>query len=456
MVSPALRRLALLAVVAPGALAAGALLPLSAFAPKPLLLPLLVATVGVIVISDARPEAGMALAFPLLTLSPGVAGPLAWLPGAGLVGALAVLAVLRGTPEGSRRPVSVLSVALLAYSAVVVLGVLWTPDPSDALPIIRNTTVGLLLFAVLATQMRTPAQIRCVLTGVCAATVLPSALALQQRVSGIPTGFGRLDATGTVVARATAGFGHPNQLAGLLLLLLPFVLAAVVMLPRARLLWIVVVGMSVAAVLATGSRGGVLAMGVLPAVVLAQRRASALASLVALAVAASGAVVYVVSTSFPHGMGSALEGRVDIWQVAAHVWAQRPLFGGGTGSFPHSYASAGYVGKMYLPDSLQVPPPHGHNLALQVMSENGFVGLAALIAVTAAATATAATVLAGRSDWVKPLAPAAVAMLLAMFVQNQVDFTLLENNATVLFALLGLLLGAAHTSEVAACSTQPN
>lgn len=238
---------------------------------------------------------------------------------------------------------------------------------------------------------------------------LTSAVAVQQVVQGVPTGFcrGAIDGSNDIcgpdaMIRATGTFSNPNLLAAYLLLLLPIAAAG---LTRADISGLLVraglVVMGYAAVVLTGSRGGVLAALASLAVFVFLRRLQpgkhATAERPARwlvpvgGVVAVGALLVALATR-----GGEVGVRGNVWSAGVRIMAHHPL-GVGPGR-AGVYLSAAVPG----PEVYQ----HAHNLWLNYGIEDGVIGLCAVAAisviglwaavsatragsVTAAATATA-------------------------------------------------------------------
>jgi len=66
--------------------------------------------------------------------------------------------------------------------------------------------------------------------------------------------------------------------------------------------------------------------------------------------------------------------RLEWYRNTLRLIAQRPVFGAGTGGFPHAYAG-------FVTDPQAVKPAHPHNQFLLTATETGVIGLGALLAV---------------------------------------------------------------------------
>jgi O-antigen ligase len=141
-------------------------------------------------------------------------------------------------------------------------------------------------------------------------------------------------------------------------------------------------------------------------------------------------------------LGSLLSGarnpyddRPAIWRAAVGLWSERPALGVGPGGYPVLAARDG-------PLSVSAPL-HAHSLLLTVGSEQGLVGLAALLGVIAAAVRSVARARTAGGPGEEVLAGAAAA-LTALLGQGLVDYPLRNPVlATLVWLLVGLLAAAA-------------
>jgi O-Antigen ligase len=207
------------------------------------------------------------------------------------------------------------------------------------------------------------------------AVAVAGATAARQAAGGIPTGFcrGALDGSADVcgpdaLVRAVGTFSNPNLLAAFLVLLLPVAAAGAAALTdrHARLAAAAVVALGYAAVLLTGSRGGIIAaVAGMAAFALVRARGPRLRiALAAAAVATAAAVLIAAGLSF--GV------RADVWTAAVRLVVDNPL-GVGPGR-------AGALLDAAVPGEEAFQ--HAHNLWLNWAVEAGLPGLAAALTVT--------------------------------------------------------------------------
>ena len=300
-----------------------------------------------------------------------------------------------------------------------------------------------------ALSLRSWSDLTCALLGTSGAAVLAGGLASLQHVLGTSSQSGFITSTGNLVGRVTGGFGNPNLLAGFLVVLVPLTFAAAVVDRRWRIVHLVGLVLALGGIYASFSRGALLAVAVLPFLVLRGRRLLLLAPVALLAL--GFAVPSVLSERFALGddNGAEIAGRRDIWSTASAIWGERPLLGTGLGGFAGEYAAVRVTGKQFLADTRFEPPPHAHNLPLQLLAEQGLVGFAAFGAVAATTVSAAVRLRRAADRRVAVLGAGMLGALGGLFVHNLFDVTLLENAGVQLWGVFGLLsaLVSLHRSE---------
>ncbi len=188
-------------------------------------------------------------------------------------------------------------------------------------------------------------------------------------------------ATGVVIVLFRDRFAD-NELAGIMLLFLPLavVLAGSRALPRSRRLQAGLLTLLFAGtLLATGSRGGLLAMLATGGLVLiAERRwrLLLLGLVITGAWAASGPIDWLIYDGKVQGLtlDSLLTGRPEIWRRSMHAVADFSWTGIGIGSFP------AIVPALYYPPGTR-PLEDAHSLPIQTALDLGVFGLLAMTAI---------------------------------------------------------------------------
>jgi O-antigen ligase len=156
---------------------------------------------------------------------------------------------------------------------------------------------------------------------------------------------------------------------------------------RARLLWASAALTCVAGTVAIGSRGGILSMVVILGMVALRSRlsvpaAAKLLAVVALLVALAGAVS--IGHRFAERTDPYRYDRPRLWRTAIQTWTEAPLAGLGPGMYEHRATRHNF------PQELAVfryskQPRSAHSQPLQVLAEQGLIGMIALAAVVLAA-----------------------------------------------------------------------
>jgi O-antigen ligase len=443
------------AAAALGAILAGALLgglyPQVAYRFGPAVLPSVLLLGVLLVITLQRPVWGIVVALlllPLGNLGFGFGPP--WLLGTAWAGLLLLMAVLSGPAASggdsqTRHRALPLTRAFLLLLVVTVIGWVVTDEAETAVPVTRALITGGCLFWAMLVFVRRPEDLRLILIGFAGGAFLVGGYAVIQYLGGeASTGF--FTSGGTLISRVSAGFGQPNQLGGFLVLALPFVLAGALA-SRRRLPWLVVVVVASFGVYASFSRGALVALAIVPLVFLGGRRLLLAAPVLVLLVVFATPDLVRERFATVTESGSEAATRSDFYETAVDIWQRSPFLGVGPGGFPAAYAEARVAGKGFVPATLFQPPPHAHNLALQLLSEQGLLGLLVFTAVVVLAIRAALVLRRSRDRVVSLVGTAVLASLAAFLVHNMVDVTLLETTAIYFWAVLGV--AAAGTGIVA-------
>lgn len=270
------------------------------------------------------------------------------------------------------------ALALLAYVAFAAVSIAWASDTSVTMRGLRTLSQLFLLSVMAANVFTTWARLARMLDVLLAGTAVLGVLTLVQLAPG--------------AGRATLSYGEqvfqPNALAAALAI--P-ALAALALRARTgplgawRLAALVPI---VPALIATGSRGGMLSLGVGIAILaccrprLGMRTAGALAAM--LLVAAFVLPADVVTRAEERWAGAAedrLSGRLDIWRVGIAMVADRPLQG--TGFFGFRDAFYEYMLETPVDPHFALIHSRGnraaHNVYLATVAELGLAGGALLV-----------------------------------------------------------------------------
>ncbi len=435
------RAAVLAALPVAGAVLLGALYPYTAGL-SPVLLPAALAAVALAAVSLTRPEIGIAAALLFLPLGRlGLTGHPPWLLPAVWSAWLFLLALRPSVAEAHtkrRLPRGGVPVILFLLAGLVAFGV--AADARPGFPILRTDVTGLMLFFAIARMVRTRAHVMWVLGGGVASAAVVSGAALFNLYTGRTGGVGFLTSTGDLVSRLTVGtFTQPNSLGGFLVLLAPFALGAALAAQRRRLLALGALVIICLGIYETFSRGALLGLAAVPFVFLRGRRLLAVVpfACVALLVVTPGLVGERFATA--NQSGGDLATRQDFWNAGLSIWQVHPIVGVGLGGFPAAYAQARLPGKQFLPDSVFEPPPHAHDLFIQMLAEEGVLGLLALLTVMGVAVRMALALRGNGERWIRVVATAMLAALVAFLIHNIFDVTLIQETGIDFWAMLGVL-----------------
>jgi O-antigen ligase len=273
-----------------------------------------------------------------------------------------------------------LAVALIMWAFA---STLWAPDLVRARSRALTLLLSLVLVFVVFGAIRNPRHARWLVHGYIAGAVLSAVVGL---VAPAPDP--------DAASRLSGGIGDPNELA---LVLVPGLALAFFALRGARSTlerwWLAASATAMAfALLETGSRGGLIALGVAFTVALILGGRERTRVLTALLGFAALAVVYFAFAAPPElrshvadfttGGGS---GRTDLWAIARQVAADHPVLGVGIGNF--EAVEAEYASRTDLPSiELVIDEPHVvHNTYLELLAELGVVGFTCFIALVGGA-----------------------------------------------------------------------
>jgi O-antigen ligase len=268
--------------------------------------------------------------------------------------------------------------SLVSLAAWLSLSVLWARDAQVAWQALRPWLTAIAAVVIVASTIRSPGQLRLVLAGFVFGGLVSIVIGLlgagphQSPGLGFPT---------PPSNRFTGAEGNPNDLAAQLLPAI--VLAAGLAIVCARLLTrgmaIVALAALTAAFVATQSRGGLVAAGVvvLAGLVIYQRsrRQMALALVLAIAVAGATLALNPAALNRVTTINDGGNGRSTLWLVAWRMAKHYQPEGVGLDNF--RVVAPSYVrqpGALRYVD--QIDSPHiVHNTYLQLLAETGFVGL---------------------------------------------------------------------------------
>jgi O-antigen ligase len=432
-----------------------ALWPLTAYALSPLVLPATCALLAAVLVVLRRPEYGVAGALvltPFLDLGLEIPGlgvslvsPLNLILPA-LVGLVLAYGVLlsrgeRESPE-SRR----LLLAVFVFVAAILLATANAIDVSASISKAVFLLTAAMLFLATTQICRERSQLMVVVAGALVGLTIASSQGLVQNYSGVfSEGF---ESNGSIVGRVQGSFEHPNLFGGYIASLIP--LASVIAFNRhfhPPIRWISVAALFLAlpALYLSYSRASIVAV-VLGAIVWLAflRPRTAVLIAVTVAVASLALAPAALKERFDPERGqNDLSERVDLWKAAGEIYADHPLLGVGPNNFPDAYAELpprpGFspYHRLQLEDK-PVPPPHAHNLYLNVLAEEGAVGAIALLLLLIAAISVVYRGCHVRDPAGRWICIGIGVGLMTLLANSFVNATLFTEPALPLFALLGV------------------
>jgi O-antigen ligase len=398
-----------------------------------------------------RPSAGLAalIVSDPFSLSYYVHGTALTLPKAVLVGVTVGLCLRRAFKPGAT--LWLLLGAQLAFIATMLLGSLHAFSHAAAMrETLKAAQYALTLVVAYVAYRSDPDEMRLrqAFAGVVSIVAL---LAVSEEFTGA------IESTmihGHVFARIAGPLEGPNQLAAFLGVLLPIVLAFAV-LRTPLILERVALALGTAACLLTISRGGIAALGVAAALLLALRYRPEASRAIAIGTGALFAVVLGLAVlefaGILHGGALAIFGgtgdryngglgsRPDLWHGAYAMWRSHPLFGVGPGNFElliSKYAAGVHT--------------HANGIYFQTLAEQGLVGALALFAVIAA------SILPFAKRLREPLALGACVAAVAMAFHQIVDCLWIYPKVGVVFWIVLAAATASVDSLVIEASTRRN
>jgi O-antigen ligase len=343
-------------------------------------------------------------------------------------------------------------IAAAAIAAWALLSMAWTFRPRLGSDIFFGWIATVAIALVISTTLTDRRSLRWAATAFVVGAVISVAVGLVGGAVHAPA-----DGTAAAAARVVGGSGDPNFLAAGIVpaIVLAFALAAGTRHPVARVAVLPVAAFLTVGLIASQSRGGLVAalVAALAALVLAKRRRGWVA-MGLLWVAGAAAAWYVADPVAWERLSDFNEssGRGELWNVAWRMWQDHPVAGVGLQGFLDAsgdYARA--LGPLKYAEFITEQPHVVHNSVLELLAETGIVGLGLFLAVVAISLscahqaarrfeqiADAAMVSLSKAVIVSVLA----SLTAAMFISSETD-----RRIWVLLALGPALLAAARRAE---------
>lgn len=302
-----------------------------------------------------------------------------------------------------------LTLFLAAYAFVVFASSIWASDLALADDRITETVKNLLIYLLAASLAVSWKALWRALTAIAFAAAAIATVSVAQIVTGELlgelAGFARIK-IGNIYGdlsdlRAAGPVGDPNYYGQILVMVLPVAVYIAWAETRKwhRLAWAAAAAAIAAGVLVTYSRGAMLALAMMTAIVMIARRmpiariASATVAVVLLLVLLPGNVSGRIRTLIPQDEGrpdSSIEKRQLLVMTAVRMFDENPLLGVGAGNFSARFDEyANRVGTIAQISSMPGEVEHAHTLFLEIGAEYGVVGLTAFLAAIAAAFVSA-------------------------------------------------------------------
>jgi O-antigen ligase len=270
-----------------------------------------------------------------------------------------------------------------AFLAWLTLSATWASNQSDALSYVWHWWAVAVLFLLVSTSLPTLRAIQLVLIGMLAGAVASVMVGLAH---GSLTQLTSASATDRLIG----GAGDPNVLAAGLVPAAVIAFSLMVPLRKAIWRWILMaaVGVLVVGLVASQSRGGFVAAAVAAVMTLVlfrrQRR-----TLLGTMLPAVGAliVMFVMFPSTWHRVTNYSDGgngRTELWTIAWRMTEAHPVLGVGLNNYsvqaPRYVSEPGELKYVRIVTTLN---PVVHNIYLQLLAEDGFIGLGLFLAIAA-------------------------------------------------------------------------
>ncbi len=442
---------------------------LTAYALSPLLLPAAVLLGAIVLAVLRRPEYGLALAVAItpltgLEIAPQIGAnvslprePFKLLIPLIVFGVLVYGALLQG-PDRRKLPAVFVGITLLIGAALI--SSFQALEPSEAVADVFLLLTASALFVAILNICRRRNQVLVVAAGALFALLIASVHGLVQHFEGVFSTQG-FSFGGENVGRVQGAFGHPNEYAGFLAMLLPLAGAIAVTrgLPsQLRLLAGVAVLAAVPALNYSYARTAIatLVLGALIWLLIMRPKFALITALVV----AVGAVVLapaVLKERFnPESARADVALRTDVAQSALDIYSEHPLLGVGVNNFQTAYSerrSAETAGQHRLLHNEQLlVPTAAPSQYLNTLAEQGLVGIGVLAIFVVLALGSAWRVSKARDPAVRGLGIGIGIAISAVVLNSFAQISLQEVQVLILFTLLGI----ASTAESAFAGGERN
>jgi O-antigen ligase len=432
------------------ALATAAAWPFTAYLIHPAVLPLLLAggLAGAVILQ--QPEWGVAAILalvPLTNVAVGDVKPLhVVLPA--LTGAVLLHTLFVARDSTAKPADSWLMLAVALFCGAAIVSSMFALDAGESVnPLFVVLTAVAVFFSVLQIGDASR-RLEVIVVGLLLALLVATVHGIAQQVFDAYGPSGGVLIDGEVVSRVQGAFGHPNQYANFLAVLMP--LAGAVALtrsapPRLRFLGAGAFLLAVQPLIFSFTRGAIVALviGSLLWLAIVRPRTAVLVAAVVAVAGFSLAPQALRERLQSEGTAGDIGLRADIWESALDIYAQSPIIGVGLGNFSVAYERlpavvADGAQRRLLHQSELLVPPHANNLALTVLAEQGLVGLVALLALFVPGVVIARRLTCTSNSLGRATGIGLGAALLVMAAHSVLEASLFGEVALPLFAMLGL------------------
>jgi O-antigen ligase len=428
-----------------------ALWPLTAYAVSPAIVPGLVVVTVIAALTVWRPEYGLAFVLaltPLINIETGGGSRLLQLFLPGVAFAVLLYGILV-SPSRRENASSWLTAGVLVFVAAGVAASAQALDPGASVGrVFRLLTAAAVYLAVLHI-CRERRQLVTVVAGAVAGLFIASAQGVAQNYLGLHSTFSFV-ADDSVVERVQGSFGHPNEYGGFLAVLVPVAAAVVVTrrIPTAvRLLAGAAVALALPALAFSYARAAIAAVVLGSLVWLAVLRPRLTVPVaVVVAVTALTLAPPALKERFQETSGEDVALRSDIWGAALDIYSQRPILGVGLNNFSEAYSSlpttlADASQRRLLHAEQILVPPYAENLYLNILAEEGIVGIAAFALFAFVAAGVVYRACGVRDPVARSLSFGIGAGFATVALHSVFQVTLIGELALPFFALLAVAAG---------------
>jgi O-antigen ligase len=334
-----------------------------------------------------------------------------------------------------------ISSLLLLFLSWSLLSVLWSESQGVAIASVGRYALNAVLFLIVFAAIREPKHAKGLAIAFLAGAVTAAAYGLVTPASEEELG------------RLSSSVLDPNQLASVLVAGLPLAATLALMARKAPLARLAAVGAGLFCLLSlclTVSRGGLIALAasLAAAAILGGRWRLPIIAMAIVTISVTVGYFAVLApesaleriTQTTRGESEVTEGRTTIWQVAWRAFEAHPVRGVGAGNFqeaaPHYLLQPGSLGRT---DTIIDQPLATHNTYLQILAEEGIVGLALFLSVIVfclGSVIRAATLFKRRSD--RDMEALARALAVALIGTVVADFFLSQEFSKQLWLLMGI------------------